>query len=243
MKWIRSVFSNIWKLYVGLIFCLTAVLLYPFFYLLLLLPNGKRSSFRLFVFWSRLFQCLCLYAVRKSGPKIELNQPTILVANHTSYLDIFLMFAHFPKHPFLFMGKSEILGYPILRTYFKNLNIPVDRKNKRQSTHAFYQAKKVLEEGFSVVIFPEGGIPDWRPPKMAPFKNGAFRLAKLTGCRILPFSFLNHYLLFSDPSHLLGHARPGVSRIQLFDPIYVNDNLLEVKQKCFDLIQDSLPKT
>ncbi len=243
MKWIKILFSNLWKLYVGLAFCLTAIVLYPFFYMVLQLKNGKHKSFQLFVLWSRIFQVLCFYrTARKGKVELDLSEPTILIANHTSYLDIFLMFAHFPKHPFLFLGKAELLSYPILRTYFKNLNIPVDRSSKEKSAQAFYAAKHSLEDGFSVIIFPEGGIPNWSPPKMANFKSGPFRLSKLTGCPILPLAFLNHYQLLPDPVEWKMWAGPGVSKIQLFDKVVVEDNLTEVRENCFKQINDALIK-
>lgn len=241
MKWIRAVFTNLWKVYVGVVFVLTALLLYPFFLGILSLSNGRKRSFSLFVFWSRLVSVLCCYPTKKNK-KIEAdNQPFILIANHTSYLDIFLMFAQFPDQPFLFLGKSEILSYPILRTYFKNLNIPVDRKNKMQAGQAFFRAKNALAEGFSLCIFPEGGIPDLKAPQMARFKDGAFILAQKTGCPIVCVAFTNNYKLFSDPEDIFGPARPGISKAFVHDPIFISaDNLKEVKQKCYDQIESKL---
>ncbi len=139
------------------------------------------------------------------------------------------------------MGKSEILGYPILKTYFKNLNIPVDRKKKSQAGRAFVQARKAIEEGFSICIFPEGGIPDLEPPEMERFKDGAFLLAQKTGVPIIPVSFQNHYRLFSDPSEGFGPARPGYSKVYVHESIYINDyNLKEKKQECRDRIESKL---
>jgi 1-acyl-sn-glycerol-3-phosphate acyltransferase len=81
------------------------------------------------------------------------------------------MYSIFPKHPFLFLGKDEILTYPIIKTYFKGLNIPVYRKDKRKAAISFIQAKKAVRDGWSIVIFPEGGIPDENKPALIPFKN------------------------------------------------------------------------
>lgn len=186
-------------------------------------------------------QIFCFYPSRKNKKLASNGQPFVLIANHTSYLDIFLMFSLFPDHPFLFMGKSEILGYPILKTYFKNLNIPVDRKNKSQAGRAFMLAKKAIEEGFSICIFPEGGIPDLDPPKMARFKDGAFLLAQKTNVPIVPVSIVNHYRLFSDPSEVFGPARPGLSKVFVHDFQHITEeNWKEVKQKCTDLIGSKL---
>lgn len=241
MKWFWFIFGNLWKIYVGLLFGLTAILLYPFFLLVLALPKGKKWSFSLFVFWSRLFQVICFYPVKNLGEN-KLIGPKVIVANHTSYLDIFLMFAHFPEEPFLFMGKSEILGYPILRTYFKNLNIPVDRNSKMGSAKSFLAAKQALSEGFSIVIFPEGGIPDIIPPEVARFKDGAFRLAQVAMVPILPVSILNHYKLFSDPGLPFSSAHPGISTFKILDPILLesNANISDISKECRESIRKEL---
>jgi 1-acyl-sn-glycerol-3-phosphate acyltransferase len=169
-----------------------------------------------------------------------MDGPFIILPNHTSYLDIFLMCSLFPEKPFLFMGKSEILTYPIIKTYFKNLNIPVDRSNKLRAGQAFVKAKQALEEGFSLVIFPEGGIPKKDAPQLANFKDGAFLLAEKTGVPLIPIAFLNHYKLFSDPSDLFGSARPGISHVYVHDPVFVEESVAETRKLCRELIKSSL---
>jgi len=241
MKWIKALFFNLWKLYVGLIFSLTAVLLYPFFLLILALPNGRLHSFKLFVIWSRIIQIFCLYPSKKNQNISKVVGPMIILPNHTSYLDIFLMCSLFPEKPFLFMGKSEILSYPIIKTYFKKLNIPVDRTNKIRAGQAFIRAKLALEEGFSLVIFPEGGIPHKKAPELGNFKDGAFLLAEKTGVPLIPIAFLNHHKLFSDPNDFFGSAGPGVSHVYVHDPVYVKVGFVaETRKICKDLIQSSL---
>ena len=186
MAQIRGIFGLLWKIYVGIIFVIFALALYPFFLLLLTSEKGKKSSFRLFVFWRWLMRVFCLYYVKTVERAALPEGPYIIVANHTSYLDIFFMYSILPKHPFLFLGKGEILNYPILKTYFKGLNIPVHRKDRAKAAQSFNQAKKAVRQGWSIVIFPEGGIPDDINPKMIPFKGGAFRLAKALQIPIVP---------------------------------------------------------
>jgi 1-acyl-sn-glycerol-3-phosphate acyltransferase len=241
MKWIKALFTNLWKLYVGVVFSITAILLYPFFLVVLALPDGRKRSFKLFVFWSRLMSFFCLYPTRQNKKIDNEGKPFVLIANHTSYLDIFLMFSQFPDHPFLFLGKSEILSYPIISTYFKNLNIPVDRNNKSQAGQAFVRAKNAIEEGFSICIFPEGGIPDLPAPKMARFKDGPFLMAQKTGVPVVSVTLQNNYKLFSDPSAIFGPARPGISYAFVHEKVYVDEtNIKEAKKKCFELIESKL---
>lgn len=170
--------------------------------------------------------------------------PYIIVANHSSYLDIFFMHSLLPDHPFLFLGKGEILSYPILRTYFRNLNIPVHRKDRAKAATSYNMAKKAITEGWSIVIFPEGTIPETDQPKMLPFKSGAFKLAKEMGVPIVPVTFLNNYKLFSDPGDLLGRARPGVFRVCIHPHIKTETvqqlSVKELLRLCYDTVNTPL---
>jgi len=240
MRQIKGILSFIWKCYVGIIFVFFALLLYPFFLIVLSVKNWKKFSFRLFVFWSWMMRIFCFYFVKKVENSELPDGPYIIVSNHSSYLDIFFMYSIFPKHPFLFLGKGEILAYPIISTYFKGLNIPVHRKDRGKAATSFIMAKKAVHEGWSLVIFPEGGIPDNHNPKMIPFKKGAFKLAKSLNVPIVPVTFSNHYKLFSDPLNLLGPARPGISHVHVHRYITaqkVNEmSEAELMDYCYDLI-------
>jgi 1-acyl-sn-glycerol-3-phosphate acyltransferase len=150
--------------------------------------------------------------VKKQGVKPEKN-PKIIIANHTSYLDIFMMYQILPMQHIVFMGKSEILNYPLIKTYFKYLHIPVDRNDKRKAAQSMLMAKRKLQEGWNIIIFPEGGIPDHIAPKMADFKPGAFVMAQKNNVSILALTLQSHYKLLSEPQNIKGSARPGISKV------------------------------
>jgi 1-acyl-sn-glycerol-3-phosphate acyltransferase len=103
--------------------------------------------------------------------------------------------------------------------YFKNLNIPVFRGDKSKAGQSYNLASKAVMDGWSIVIFPEGTIPDEDWPKMIPFKEGAFKLAKSANVPIVPLTFTNNYKLLSDPECVLGPARPGLSHVYLHEYI------------------------
>lgn len=188
----------------------------------------------------------CFYPVKIHSKNPKPHGPYVIVANHSSYLDIFLMYSILPKYPFVFLGKSELLKYPILRTYFKNLNIPVYRNDKSKAGQAYLAATKAFKDGYSIVIFPEGGIADEHLPKMLPFKNGAFKLAQTLNSPILPITFVNNHKLFSDPTHLLGPARPGLSIVHIHELIELETvqklTMENLKSECFDVISEPLKK-
>ena len=216
MKIALGILSLLYKLYVGVVFVAILLILYPFFLLVLSRKCWCKYSFPINVVWSwlmRIFMVVWVHRV-KSVPMPK--GPYMIIANHTSYLDIFLLYSLLPQHRFLFMGKGEILSYPLIKTFFKRLNIPVFRGDRLKAARSFIQAKTAVREGWSIVIFPEGGIPD-HSPQMIPFKDGAFKLAKSEGIPIVPITFLDNYHLFSDPEHPLGYAHPGISRVYIHD--------------------------
>lgn len=186
----------------------------------------------------------CFYNIRYLKKQALPEPPYIIVANHTSYLDIFFMYSIFPQHPFVFLGKSEILSYPIIRTYFQDLNIPVYRNDKRKAARSFIEAIKKVEQGYSLVIFPEGGIPDDDIPRMKRFKEGAFKLAKSCKIPLIPVTFTNNFKLFSDPTHHHGTARPGTSRVYIHEYIprekVIEMELAELANYCFQEINQPL---
>lgn len=215
MKVVRGILGLLWKLYILVVFSVTAVLFYPFIVLLLLQEKTKNKAMRLFVYWSWIVCFFCLYFIKRIENHPLPDGPFIIVANHASYLDIFLMPSLFPNTPFIFLGKSEILRYPLIKTYFKRLHIPVFRDNKLKAARSVIQAIEQGRKGRSLVIFPEGGIPDEPHPFLGAFKPGAFQIAKGLGFPIVPLTFVNNFKLFSDPEHVLGPAGPGVSKVHI----------------------------
>lgn len=240
MEMILRVFAFLWKVYVGIVFAIFAIILYPFLSVMVSNKRWKKKSFYLFVFWSWMMRIFCFYHVRKMTKAKIPKGPYVIISNHSSYLDIFLMHSIMSHHPFLFLGKSEILNYPIIKTYFKGLNIPVHRQDRIKSARSFIQAKAEVNNGWSIVIFPEGTIPDGNNPKMVPFKDGAFKLARALNIPIVPMTFTNNHILFSEPLEFKGTARPGFPRLYLHDAITVEQIAsmtdAELSKYCYDLI-------
>lgn len=168
--------------------------------------------------------------------------PYLIVSNHTSYFDIFFMYALLPQNRFLFLGKSELLSYPLIKTLFKHLNIPVFRKDRVKAARSYKRSVEAIHEGWSLVIFPEGGIPDENLPEMIPFKDGAFKLAKRCNVPIVPITFLNHFHMFTDPGKILGSAHPGISKVYFHDAISVSQQKQLTEKELSDLVFETLAK-
>lgn len=208
---VKKLLANSYKIYAFSFFALSLIPFYPITALLVLNPKTRKFSTYIFWCWSWVLSIGFLIFVRKNKQTIP-NEPFVVIANHTSFLDVFMMYQVLPFKHLVFMGKSEILSYPLIKTYFKHLHIPVDRGKHRQAALSLVLAGKKLEQGYTIVIFPEGGIFDNPPPKMSPFKPGAFVLAQRSKVDVLPISFQNHYKLLSEPQNFNGGGRPGIAR-------------------------------
>jgi 1-acyl-sn-glycerol-3-phosphate acyltransferase len=246
MRLVLIPFYLLYKIYVMIVFVVTLVALYPFFFIVLSFPKLRVFSFQLNIFWCYLFRTLAFVFLKFTKKAKIPKGPYIICSNHASYFDIFIMYSVIPNHKFLFLGKSEILNYPLMRTYFKKLNIPVYRSDRIKAAKSFVQAKREVEKGWSLMIFPEGTIPDENLPHMIPFKDGAFQLAKHCNVPIIPITFQNNHKLFTEPSQWKESARPGIAYVQIHEYISVETiselTVKELSQKVFDCIASGLPK-
>jgi 1-acyl-sn-glycerol-3-phosphate acyltransferase len=240
MKQFLGTLSFIYKLYVGCVFVVTLLFFYPFLWITLSRKEWRKYSFPINVIWSYCVRILTFVYVWKIN-KINMPKgPYLIIANHTSFFDIFLMYSLLPNHRFLFLGKSEILSYPLIKTFFKRLNIPVYRTDRLKAAHSILNAQRAIHEGWSIVLFPEGGYKDENLPRLMEFKAGAFKLAKREKVPIVAVTFLDNYHIFSDPFLFLGPAHPGISRV-VFHPVISVETIEqlsenELKEKCYDLI-------
>jgi 1-acyl-sn-glycerol-3-phosphate acyltransferase len=237
------VLGVIWKSLFLLYFVLTLILFYPIFAVLLAKPSGYRTAYRLMRIWGHIiiYPVGIRYRVDyRFMPKAD--ETYVYVSNHTSYLDIILTYCTLP-HFFVFLGKKELKKLPLFRLFFRDMNILVDRESAVGSHRSFIEASKRLEQGDSIMIFPEGTIPR-STPKLKSLKNGAFRLAIEKQVDIVPITFLNNWKLLQDRPYLQGFMRPGLALIVVHPPVsvkgYTMENIDELKSKVKEIIEEPL---
>lgn len=119
----------------------------------------------------------------------------MLVANHTSMLDIMLML-RVSKNPFVFVGKKELVKIPVFGFFYKRVCIMVDRDDTKSRTGVYRRAQRRLNQGLSICIFPEGGVPEERV-LLDEFKDGAFKMAIAHGIPVVPITFFDSKKRFS----------------------------------------------
>lgn len=90
----------------------------------------------------------------------------------------------------------------------------VDRSSARSRADVYRRCAERMEEGQSIVIFPEGGVPDDTSVVLDNFKDGAFTLASKHHSPLVIFTFVGLKEMFPF-DHSKGH--PGKVRIYLSD--------------------------
>lgn len=147
----------------------------------------------------------------------------IFTPNHFSYLDILSVNVQMPFY-FNFMAKSELANIPLFKIFFKTIDVPVARNSLSGARRAYEQANQRLEEGVSLLNFPEGGIGKL-VPKMQSFKLGAFKMAIAHGIPIIPITLADNWKRMPSGG-LDSGGWPGKMRMYVHRPI-ATDNLKE----------------
>ena len=119
--------------------------------------------------------------------------PCIIAANHCSYLDPPLVGVAC-RRAIHYLARKSLLDIPVLGSILPQLNvIPVDQKNADRS--ALMGAIRVVREGGSVLIFPEGTrSPDG---ELQPAQPGIGMIVVKTDAPVVPVRIFGSYQAFS----------------------------------------------
>lgn len=125
---------------------------------------------------------------------------------------------------------------------YRNIHITIDREKLKSRYNALGKCSVELDEGRNLVIFPEGGIVSKHPPKMARFKEGAFRLAIEKQIPIVPVTIPYNWIISPDDGKLLLHRHKNM--IIFHDPIKTKgmnmDDLGALKSRVIEIISKEL---
>ncbi len=124
-----------------------------------------------------------LYRVRVLNPEnIPARGPAVVVSNHVSYLDAFLIGLCLPVFPRFLLNRPyyERLG-PLARLL---RTIPLSEGPRRDVVDSLETARRELQRGGVVGIFPEGGVT--RTGNLLPFRRGLEKILEGTDAQVTP---------------------------------------------------------
>jgi 1-acyl-sn-glycerol-3-phosphate acyltransferase len=146
--------------------------------------------------------------------KVPGSGPAVIAANHPSYLDPLLLSLHV-RRPIHFMAWDALFKVPVVGALLRLFGaFPVDVR-KGKGREAYEKARRIVEEGELVGIFPEGkrSRTGWLEPAL---REGAVRLAWETGAPLVPATIAGAYRAWP---HYQSLPRPARIRVRFHDPI------------------------
>jgi 1-acyl-sn-glycerol-3-phosphate acyltransferase len=149
----------------------------------------------------------CLTRVKREGfENIPASGPVLVICNHASNADGMLLMAYVVpamRRPMGWLGKEEALRWPLFGWAMRQNGVFGVRRGAGD-LEAFKLAKRVLDEGHVLTVFPEGT----RSPTGAlqEAKEGATVLAVRSGAPILPVAITGSHRFWPKGKLLF---RPG----------------------------------
>ena len=196
--------SKIKAIYVLIQFVITVLMTIVLMYIF------RNKTFAIRKAWANMQKYLIGFKIKQKGEP-DLRAKLILL-NHQSLLDITALEAIYPKD-LCWVAKKEIRDIPLFGHILEAPKmIVIDRNDRRSLVKLLKEAKKRIEEGRVIAIFPEGTRS--KGDKILKFQNGAKFVAEKLDLLVQPVVVTNsRYVL--DSQNLL--ARSGTITVRFLD--------------------------
>ena len=132
--------------------------------------------------WSRRLLRILNVTAQVRGDLAPVSGNVLLVANHISWLDIFVLNAHLPVR---FVAKAEIARWPVVSRMIRGAGTVFIERERRRDTHRVTRdLAQVLANGDVVAIFPEGTTTHGH--EVLPFKSSLLQPIIEAGGHVQP---------------------------------------------------------
>ena len=136
--------------------------------------------------------------------------PVVFAANHQGYADIPITCAVLDKFQFAFVAKDNLEKVPLYGRWIREIrSVFIKRDDARASLRAIDEGIALIENGFSLMIFPEGTRSRGGP--MGEFKKGSLRLATKPGVPVIPVSINGSHRIFEDSGYIKSGAKVDIT--------------------------------
>jgi 1-acyl-sn-glycerol-3-phosphate acyltransferase len=238
MKLIRAIHTG----YGLVVFVLLFGILLPLLFIPILFPKQYHLIGWVNRWWARLlFMFVFLPFSVEYRKKLDKKQQYVFCPNHFSYIDIPAMGLN--HHNSIFVGKSDMENIPLFGYMYRKLHITVNRSSLKSRFNTLKRSMAAVDEGKSLVIFPEGGIVTEKDPVMARFKDGAFRVAIEKQIPLVPVTIPYNWIILPPDQFLL---RWHPLKVIFHEPVITTgltmDNLDALKQQVFEILNQELDK-
>lgn len=128
------------------------------------------------------------------------DEAVLYVGNHRSMVDIVITYALCPGLTG-FVSKNVVEKVPALSAWMKRLHCEfLDRNDIKQGMKVILSCIDKVKRGISIFIFPEGTRNKNKEDstEISAFKDGSFKIAQKTGCKIIPVAITGSNRIFED---------------------------------------------
>src|SRR3712207_6621150 len=152
-----------------------------------LLGNGHFWGYYPGKCWAWLIIKVLLLPVKVEGREnLQKGQSYVFVANHQGAFDIFLIYGYLNRN-FKWMMKHQLGNIPLIGMACRAAHhIFVDKRGPSKIRQTYVNASRILKEGMSLVVFPEGSRTF--TGHMGFFRRGAFMLADELQLPVVPLT-------------------------------------------------------
>lgn len=192
--------------------------------------------------WSQITCYILLLPIKVKGHEnINHKQSYVFVANHQGSLDIFLIYGFLGRN-FKWMMKKSLRKLPLVGKACESAGfIFVDKSGPRKIHETIEQAFRVLKNGTSLVVFPEGART--YDGKMRSFKKGAFQLADELQLPVVPLTIDGSFNILPRTGKLLSwHPMTLTIHKPIFPKCKGPENIKELMEESYKVIEDGLPE-
>lgn len=235
-----KVLRQIWGFYCIAIFFILVIIFLPVYFVVFSIFGKK--ALKPMLYFSHYYiipLILFLFGVRLrvyGQENLDPNRTYVLVSNHQSKIDM-LANAYSCPLVFQFLSKKEMKDIPLFGYIAKHLTILIDRKSKESKEKGFEVMNKRLNEGVSIMIYPEG-TRNRTENLLKNFYDGAFRLAIESGYPLAVQILTNSHRLASP--HKALDQSPGTITCHWAPPIETTNMTMDDLPKLREQVRETM---
>lgn len=231
MKHLLFPIRFLFTIYAGTTFILIMFLIFPVaVYASFLNPvRGGNLVYRLCRIWADA--AFVFWGIQHTNYFVtphDSSRQYVFVFNHISFIDIPVIMKTIRRQPLRILGRGDLVKIPVFGFLYRIAVVCVDRSNPANRARSIVELKKIIAQGISILIAPEGTFNTTGKP-LADFYDGAFRIAIETGTPIKAIIFPDNYARLSF--HSVFSLTPGKTRAYFLPEI-------DVRAYTIDQVQD-----
>ena len=121
------------------------------------IPGCEKKVRKVEEYWARIAVFAAGIRLNTTLPELDKNSNYIFICNHQSHLDTPILLTLLKDYQPRFLAKTSLFKIPFLgQGMYKTGHFSLDRHNARQGMRDLQRAAKNLDNGESLLVFPEG---------------------------------------------------------------------------------------